>query len=183
MNALDARRMAGLRAAELSSSTTAAWCVTCRAATKSTVLSDPDLPLAGRAGVLLRADWTQVKQGHAAERFAIGPGLVAFSAAADGRSAPVLRQWRDERNATPAALPAAERDSSFLRACLRRAADHTPIWLMRQAGRYLPEYRATRAQAGSFMGPATNVGATPPRRRCSRWSAMRWTLPSCSATS
>ncbi len=48
-------------------------------------------------------------------------------------------------------------NDSFLRACLRQATDHTPLWLMRQAGRYLPEYCATRAQAGSFMGLATNV--------------------------
>ena len=46
---------------------------------------------------------------------------------------------------------------SFLRACLGQATDHTPVWLMRQAGRYLPEYCATRARAGSFMGLATNV--------------------------
>ncbi len=47
-------------------------------------------------------------------------------------------------------------NDSFLRACLRQATDYTPVWLMRQAGRYLPEYRATRGQAGSFMGLATN---------------------------
>ena len=47
-------------------------------------------------------------------------------------------------------------NDSFLRACLRQPTAHTPVWLMRQAGRYLPEYRATRAKAGSFMGLATN---------------------------
>jgi uroporphyrinogen decarboxylase len=48
-------------------------------------------------------------------------------------------------------------NDTFLRACLGQATDHTPVWLMRQAGRYLPEYCATRAQAGSFMSLATNV--------------------------
>jgi uroporphyrinogen decarboxylase len=48
-------------------------------------------------------------------------------------------------------------NDTFLRACMRQATDHTPIWLMRQAGRYLPEYCATRAKAGSFMGLATNT--------------------------
>ena len=54
-------------------------------------------------------------------------------------------------------LPPLENDT-FLRACLGLPTDHTPVWLMRQAGRYLPEYRATRARAGSFMGLATNPG-------------------------
>jgi uroporphyrinogen decarboxylase len=48
-------------------------------------------------------------------------------------------------------------NDTFLRACLRQSTEHTPVWLMRQAGRYLPEYCATRAKAGSFMGLATNV--------------------------
>ena len=48
-------------------------------------------------------------------------------------------------------------NDTFLRACRRQATAYTPLWLMRQAGRYLPEYKATRARAGSFMGLATNV--------------------------
>src|SRR5688572_23693065 len=48
-------------------------------------------------------------------------------------------------------------NDTFLRACLRQATPYTPLWLMRQAGRYLPEYKATRARAGSFMALATNV--------------------------
>jgi uroporphyrinogen decarboxylase len=48
-------------------------------------------------------------------------------------------------------------NDTFLRACKRQPTAHTPVWLMRQAGRYLPEYRATRERAGSFMGLATNV--------------------------
>src|SRR5438105_6382426 len=49
------------------------------------------------------------------------------------------------------------KNDAFLRACRRLSTPHTPIWLMRQAGRYLPESRDTRAKAGSFMGLATNV--------------------------
>lgn len=44
----------------------------------------------------------------------------------------------------------------FLKALLREPTSRRPIWLMRQAGRYLPEYRATRARAGSFMALCTN---------------------------
>jgi uroporphyrinogen decarboxylase len=42
-------------------------------------------------------------------------------------------------------------NDTFLRALLRQPTDYTPLWLMRQAGRYLPEYRETRKRAGSFL--------------------------------
>ncbi|EIC14272.1 uroporphyrinogen decarboxylase [Kingella kingae] len=48
-------------------------------------------------------------------------------------------------------------NDTFLRALLRQPIDYTPIWMMRQAGRYLPEYRATRAQAGGFMDLCKNT--------------------------
>ena len=48
------------------------------------------------------------------------------------------------------------KNDTFLRALLRQSTEYTPLWLMRQAGRYLPEYRATRARAGSFLGLAKN---------------------------
>jgi uroporphyrinogen decarboxylase len=43
------------------------------------------------------------------------------------------------------------RNDIFLRALLKQPTDYTPVWLMRQAGRYLPEYCETRRRAGSFL--------------------------------
>src|SRR6266550_1225295 len=48
------------------------------------------------------------------------------------------------------------KNDTFLRALRREPTAYTPVWLMRQAGRYLPEYNAIRSKAGSFMSLATN---------------------------
>ncbi|ABK37428.1 uroporphyrinogen decarboxylase [Aeromonas hydrophila] len=49
------------------------------------------------------------------------------------------------------------KNDRYLRALLRQEVDMTPVWMMRQAGRYLPEYKATRAQAGDFMSLCRNA--------------------------
>jgi uroporphyrinogen decarboxylase len=48
------------------------------------------------------------------------------------------------------------KNDRLIRALLRQSVDVTPVWMMRQAGRYLPEYRETRRRAGSFMDLCTN---------------------------
>lgn len=49
------------------------------------------------------------------------------------------------------------KNDRYLRALLRQPVDMTPVWMMRQAGRYLPEYKATRAEAGDFMSLCRNA--------------------------
>ena len=49
------------------------------------------------------------------------------------------------------------KNDTFLRALLNQPVKYTPVWLMRQAGRYLPEYRASRAKAGSFLDLCHNT--------------------------
>ncbi|WP_373706907.1 uroporphyrinogen decarboxylase family protein, partial [Neisseria dentiae] len=49
------------------------------------------------------------------------------------------------------------KNDTFLRALLKQPVEYTPVWMMRQAGRYLPEYKATRARAGSFLDLCKNT--------------------------
>lgn len=49
------------------------------------------------------------------------------------------------------------KNDRYLKALLRQPVDYTPVWMMRQAGRYLPEYKATRSQAGDFMSLCRNA--------------------------
>lgn len=49
------------------------------------------------------------------------------------------------------------KNDRYLRALLREPVEMTPVWMMRQAGRYLPEYKTTRAQAGDFMSLCRNA--------------------------
>lgn len=49
------------------------------------------------------------------------------------------------------------KNDTFLRALLKQPVEYTPVWMMRQAGRYLPEYKATRTRAGSFLDLCKNT--------------------------
>jgi len=51
----------------------------------------------------------------------------------------------------------APKNDTFLRALLRQPTDYTPVWMMRQAGRYLPEYNQTRRRAGDFLDLCKNA--------------------------
>src|SRR5512135_3136134 len=48
------------------------------------------------------------------------------------------------------------KNDTFLRALMKQPVERTPVWMMRQAGRYLPEYRQVREEAGSFIKLCTN---------------------------
>ena len=65
------------------------------------------------------------------------------------------------------------KNDRFLRAMLRQPVDRTPVWMMRQAGRYLPEYRATRGQAGSFLDLCKNAELLV-KSLCNRCVVIRW---------
>jgi uroporphyrinogen decarboxylase len=75
------------------------------------------------------------------------------------------------------------KNDRFLRALRREPVDCTPVWIMRQAGRYLPEYRATRKAAGSFLALAKNAGAGLRSHPAAAASISRSMPRSCSPTS
>jgi len=64
--------------------------------------------------------------------------------------------YNGESTPGPQGSPGTMKNDTFLRALLRQPTDYTPVWLMRQAGRYLPEYNATRKRAGSFLALCKN---------------------------
>lgn len=85
-------------------------------------------------------------------RYAVGVGAQPRGRAATDERARIRAPIRRLRRSFPQRVRPL--NDTLLRALLRQPTDYTPVWLMRQAGRYLPEYRATRARAGSFMALA-----------------------------
>ena len=74
------------------------------------------------------------------------------------------------------------KNDRYLRALLRQEVDMTPVWMMRQAGRYLPEYKATRAVAG-ISCPCVATPSWPVKSPCSPCAAIHSMPPSSSPTS
>ena len=75
------------------------------------------------------------------------------------------------------------KNDTFLRALLRQPTEYTPVWMMRQAGRYLPEYNETRKRAGSFLQLCKNPDLRHRSYACNRWHGSRSMPPSCSPIS
>ncbi len=79
-------------------------------------------------------------------------GAAALAGRPPGSAAPRPRSVTARRQTSREEAPASPlQNDVFLRALSREPTPYVPVWLMRQAGRYLPEYNATRARAGSFL--------------------------------
>jgi len=88
---------------------------------------------------------------------------------------------KEEEGARAMAGKTARPDKPLLRALAGESLERPPWWLMRQAGRYLPEYRALREKPG-FHYIVPHAGKWPPRQRCSRSAASAWMRRSCFRT-